>query len=339
MGLRSLQKSWAIILCLVFILAATVWSLFQQQPASFFGQAHDDALMMSSAKALAEGRGYIMPSVPESPRQTKYPILYPWLLSLVWRRIPAFPSNLAPVLWLSAAFSCLALAASYFFLKTLGMGRWLAVGMTAFCGLHPSFLFHGARVMADVPMMAFLLTIAVLAQRAVEQERAHRLMLLIGLLAGAAMLLRTIGFTLILAVAAACLYRKRHGPAIAFLSTCVPVVAAGMILQGNNDSLQAWVEQGGPGCRQNWLYYTSYLGFWKLNVAGWEILWRMVWKNLFEGLVAIGGYFLLAPISLSYLPEDPFAKLVHNAIAVSAAIGVLAGLVRNARGTAGNSCI
>ena len=92
--------------------------------------------------------------------------------------------------------------------------------------------------------MAFLLTVAVLAQRAVEQERAHRLMLLIGLLAGAAVLLRTIGFTLILAVAAACLYRKRHGSAIAFLSTCIPVVIAGTILQGNNDSLQAWVEQG-----------------------------------------------------------------------------------------------
>ncbi len=82
------------VLSLAVICAATVWSLYRLDPVALFGLAHDDTLMMSSAKALAEGRGYIMPSVPETPRQTKYPVLYPWLLSLVWRWHPAFPSNL-----------------------------------------------------------------------------------------------------------------------------------------------------------------------------------------------------------------------------------------------------
>ena len=50
----------------------------------WFGQFHDDSIYLSSAKALAAGQGYIMPSVPGEPAQTKYPLLYPWLLSLIW---------------------------------------------------------------------------------------------------------------------------------------------------------------------------------------------------------------------------------------------------------------
>src|SRR5437773_431280 len=36
-------------------------------PTNFFGLSQDDTLYFSSAKAIAEGRGYILPSVPGSP--------------------------------------------------------------------------------------------------------------------------------------------------------------------------------------------------------------------------------------------------------------------------------
>ena len=268
------------VLALAVICVATVWLLYRLDPVALFGLAHDDTLMMSSAKALAEGRGYIMPSVPETPRQTKYPVLYPWLLSLVWRWDPAFPSNLEAAIALVTAFVCLALVASYFLLRSLGLGKWLALGITAFCGLHPFFLFHSARVMTDMPGMAFIMCIAAVAQRTLRRERAYARMALLGLLTGTAMLMRTIAFTLLLPIAGVAVYRKQYRSTAVFLATSVPLIVLGKLLQGSNDSLDQWAAQGGPGFQQTWLYYTSYLGYWELHASDWEVLWGMVWKNL-----------------------------------------------------------
>ena len=51
--------------------------------------------------------------------------------------------------------------------------------------------------MTDMPGMAFIMCIAAVAQRAVQRERAYALMALVGLLTGTAMLMRTIGFTIL----------------------------------------------------------------------------------------------------------------------------------------------
>ena len=326
---RSRRGRGLTALCLAVICVASVWSLFGLDPVSFFGQAHDDAMMMSSAKALAEGRGYIMPSVPGTPRQTKYPVLYPWLLSVIWKWNPSFPSNLDAALALSAAFVCLVVVASYFLIRSLGLGKWTALGITTFCGLNPFFLFHGGRVMTDIPMMAFLLCIAAVAQRALQRERAYALMALVGLLTGTAMLMRSIGFTILLAVGGAAVYRKRYRSAILFLATSIPLIVLGKLIQGNNGLLQPWVEQGGPGFQQTWLYYTDYVGFWTFHASDWQVLWGMVWKNLFSTLVTIGNYFLLIPLEVPFL-TDALGKMPHNAIAVTLGVGVLAGIARHA---------
>ena len=36
------------------------------------------------AKSIAEGHGHSIPSLPGAPAQTKYPPLFPMLLSIVW---------------------------------------------------------------------------------------------------------------------------------------------------------------------------------------------------------------------------------------------------------------
>src|ERR1700722_8014979 len=76
------------------------------KPANFFGSFSDDALYFSSAKSLAEGHGYILPSIPGTPAATKYPILLPWLLSLVWRFHPSFPGNIHVATAVMVAFGC-----------------------------------------------------------------------------------------------------------------------------------------------------------------------------------------------------------------------------------------
>src|SRR6266481_1921816 len=79
----------------LYIAIMYVISIVRLNPTNYFGMSEDDSIYFSSAKALSEGKGYILPSVPGAPQATKYPILYPWLLSWVWRWNPSFPANLA----------------------------------------------------------------------------------------------------------------------------------------------------------------------------------------------------------------------------------------------------
>lgn len=58
------------------------------------GLFHDDSVYAVVAKALADGEGYRIVSLPGEPAQTKYPFFYSALLSLVWRVAPQFPANI-----------------------------------------------------------------------------------------------------------------------------------------------------------------------------------------------------------------------------------------------------
>ena len=64
-----------------------------------FSRLHDDGMLFVSAKSLGEGQGFRIASLPEQPAQTKYPALYPFYLSIVWRLNPHFPDNLNLAAW------------------------------------------------------------------------------------------------------------------------------------------------------------------------------------------------------------------------------------------------
>ncbi len=84
------------------LLAAAVLAgrLVLAAPAAV-GQWQDDGVYLVTARALAAGEGYRRIDLPGHPWQTKYPILFPALLSLVWRLHPAFPDNVAAMRVLS----------------------------------------------------------------------------------------------------------------------------------------------------------------------------------------------------------------------------------------------
>ena len=54
-----------------------------------------------AGKALAQSSGYRILSLPGEPYQTKYPPLYPLLLSAAWRIDTIYPANLPIALLLS----------------------------------------------------------------------------------------------------------------------------------------------------------------------------------------------------------------------------------------------
>src|SRR6516225_11687525 len=118
MGLHRIPGivSWLVLGC---ILVAYIALVFHLTPTSFFEFTEDDSIYFSSAKALAVGKGYILPSVPGTPPATKYPILYPLILSLVWRWNPSFPANLSGAVAISVIFGLGYLTLTFVFLRNL----------------------------------------------------------------------------------------------------------------------------------------------------------------------------------------------------------------------------
>jgi hypothetical protein len=86
--------SWrfaALIAAVGLLLAvAALWGANKQ----VLGLFHDDGIYAVVAKAISQGDGYRILSLPTSPHQTKYPFLYSYLLSWLWSLNPDFPGNI-----------------------------------------------------------------------------------------------------------------------------------------------------------------------------------------------------------------------------------------------------
>ena len=96
----------ALVAIFVAFLLPIYWIAFH---APAVGIYHDDGIYLVTAKALSEGKGYRIISLPGEMLQTKYPILFPAVLSVAWKISPGFPENalflkaipfLSAMLWL-----------------------------------------------------------------------------------------------------------------------------------------------------------------------------------------------------------------------------------------------
>jgi hypothetical protein len=70
--------------------AGAIWGANKQA----LGLFHDDGIYAVVAKAISQGDGYRIISLPAAPPQTKYPFLYSYLLSWLWSLNPTFPGNI-----------------------------------------------------------------------------------------------------------------------------------------------------------------------------------------------------------------------------------------------------
>src|SRR5215471_14018621 len=193
MGL-AVSKPIALRISVLCILVLYLLCLAWMRPARDFGAYHDDSVYFSSAKALAEGRGYIIPSLPGTPPQTKYPVLYPWLLSWIWRWGPSFPANLVPTLGMTALFGCWVLVAAFQLLRKFeGVGDWPALAIIGLCAFHGLFLSLSAAVMSDIPFMALALTAALTADSAMRWGSRFMPVVTTGILAGLSASMRVLG--------------------------------------------------------------------------------------------------------------------------------------------------
>ena len=103
---------WVILLGLL-VGGASYWSS-NKEMLGLFG---DDGIYTVVAKSLSDGAGYRLISLPTAPDQTKYPFLYSYILSWLWRLYPKFPDNIGLLKAANAAFLTTIFILSYLFYR------------------------------------------------------------------------------------------------------------------------------------------------------------------------------------------------------------------------------
>jgi len=246
------------------------------------GQCHDDGIYTVTAKALAEGDGYRLVSLPGEPPQTKYPPLYPAVLALLWKLWPAFPDNLLLLKGFSLLCGAAFLGVVYLYLVRFGHAtRGLAFGACLLCAVHPSFVFFAVVTMSE--MLFGLLTVAMLwwLETALRRPERHGPAdFLGGLLLALPFLCRSIGL-LFLPLGLLMLWqsgKRWRWAALGALTATLPWLL--------------WSHVAANECRGDPVrgYYTDYLGWWTAH--GLPALVQVLRTNLLLITAKISGLLL-----------------------------------------------
>jgi len=260
-------------LALVALCLPTLLFVWNNRDVPHFGVLQDDGMYLIDGKALAEGAGYRILSLPAQPYDTRYPPLYPLYLSLAWRAAPSYPANLAVAVMLSWLWLPVVLLLGYWWCVRQRFTVpliWLTVGLFA---LNPYVLFFVSNLGSETMFMVFLLGTMLVAEL-----NGWRWALLAGLIAGAAYLTRTSGIALLPAAIAYYCWKKQAREAVYFTLGMLPAVAG----------WAAWSRlHAAPGHDVVTLCYTNYLGYYFTNV-GWDNIAHVVARNTGALLEAMG---------------------------------------------------
>lgn len=317
-------------ICLAGTLALFLLYLATLHPANWFGKYRDEALYFSSAKALAEGRGYVLSSLPGNPPQTKYPVLYPWLLSWVWKWNPSFPANLGPSVCLTALFSCGFLVLTFQMLRKLnGVGEWPALAMVTVCASLPTFLIVSGMLMSDSLFMVLALAAALLADKAMRASGRLPLAALVGVLAGLSVLTRGVGVAVVAGIVVAGLLRRAFRQAAAVCLGAAPFLVPALwagrrSLGGSNEGLTNQAAGLPPGWQQTLAWYTSYPKMWKFCVPNVSVFLSMLRGNLGAFLETPAYYWLHPTLRIG-------TSFAATALSAPLMLIALAGILRQAR--------
>ena len=271
-------RRWLVLgLVLACIMVAYIHNVERWQPTVFFGRPHDDGTYFSTAKALAHGQGYRLVSFPGTPPQTEYPIVYPYLLSWVWKLHPNFPDNLKPAIRLTEFFGCWSLLAAFLLLRRYGIGESAALSLVALLAFQPAFLHLSGMVMSDVPFMAVLLTTLLLADAATRSGARLPLVFATGALAGVSVGLRTIGAAIVAGILLLALRRRAFREAFllaAVAGTVVAIESWSRLVHLFVGATPVATSAAEPGWNQVLAYYTDYVGFgWRMGIpSAWALV-------------------------------------------------------------------
>ncbi|MBX3132133.1 MAG: glycosyltransferase family 39 protein [Gemmatimonadaceae bacterium] len=183
--------------------------------SDLIGFFFDDAIYALTAQAIADGHGFTYMHLPGHPPAIHYPPLWPLLLSLGFILGPEFPQNAG---WLRLMNPVIiggaAALATFYVIRVLGFRPRAALGVVllGFISVQVQFLVN--TILSEPFFLLWFFAALLLAERARTRGTATDWALL-GVAVGCAVLTRTLGFALVLAVlSVAVLDRQWRGGAV-----------------------------------------------------------------------------------------------------------------------------
>jgi hypothetical protein len=287
-------------LALLLPSAIFVWN---NPDAPLFGYQHDDGIYYVTAKAIASGQGYVIPSLPGSPAQTKYPPALPLTLAASWLVNPEFPANLRVASWIMWIWLPALLGVAFVFWKRLGFTGWRRWILAAMLALNAYVLYFTTTFMAEMPFAVFLFAALLLADDDSPLSS--------GILASIAFLFRTIGLAA-LALPILWWWRGERVRAVRFLAGFLPLSLAWIVWSRIHQS---------PASGEIALYYTNYIGY-HFTQFEWASAHLFLWRNIDGFLTGAGG------LILPTIFDSQIAHILTQVLAVAS----IAGIVRMVRG-------
>ena len=212
----------AIVIALGLLIgAAALWGANKQ----ILGLFHDDGIYAVVGKALAQGEGYRILSLPGAPAQTKYPFLYSYLVSALWALDGSFPRNI----WLLKSLNSAILAAIFCLAVTCYRRYFRAATVAAifFATLvctNPIIFGITDYLLSDLLLVLFALAALTLSARDNELPARFANLALLGAVVGLACLTRTAALPLVCAWAIHSLAARGWRGALLFLSAVILLV-------------------------------------------------------------------------------------------------------------------
>jgi len=297
-------------LFLLMSLAPSAVFLWQHSDLPRFGDLHDDSIYYVSAKSLADGGGYRIESLPGEPSQTKYPPLYPALLSIAWRIAPQFPRNLPIAAWISwLALPAIMIQLLWVFPR-LGITDWRAWMLMTLVAVNPYMLVFSSTLVSELTYTALTLAALLLTARLTERDTQSSA-IAAGAVAGLAYLTRSAGIVFLVAGPLYLWIRHKRRAAVLFASAMLPFVAGWTIWTRWHQ-----VSTTDPAL----IYYTDYFRY-ELYSVSLRDLPMFLWKNV-DGLLQGIGSLVLPNVAGSFI-----LKTMEQVIAIA----TIAGVVRMVR--------
>lgn len=163
------------------------------------GVFNDDGIYLLTAKALAEGQGYVYPHLPGTPAAIHYPPAWPLVLAFVWKIAPAFPANIS---WLKLinplVLAGAAAGAVVFGRRMLQLPWWLALGGVVAATVSVPVLLLTNLLLSEPLFLALLLPTLMVTERLVRNGGLG-LAIWAALLVALLVLVRTLGGVVLIA--------------------------------------------------------------------------------------------------------------------------------------------
>lgn len=296
-------RYWPWLMAAIFTALAIPYLLALRLPE--VGTYHDDGIYAVTAKALAEGDGYRLMSLPGEPPQTKYPPLFPFVLSLVWRMFPDFPGNLPWLKLVPLACTVWWFVLSFRLLRVLGASRAIAAGVTAALAASPTALKFSTALLSETAFAALATaSLLCLARAEAGEPLTRRRVVVAACLAALATLTRVVGIALPVAALGWLLSRRQWRHALLF-STVVGAMLAPWLwwIAANNTS-----GYYAAGVYSSWSILSGDLG------AGFREKVFVIVRNALQIISAPAVYLSSAAVLLPLLAPLTGFLLVKGAI-------------------------